>query len=220
MNDNLIYDVGMHKGYDAENYLKAGYKVIGIEASPDLAQCARERLADYESSGQLVICPVAIADHAGETTFYANKEHDDWGSTSETFVALTNAIGTTNIPVTVPCVTFQSILAKYGVPYYLKIDIEGSDLLCVEALKDFADRPQYVSIEIREESRKGLDLLRELGYRKFKIVDQAPFDGIASGPFGEELPGKWLRFMASRAFKKALKDQSTWYDLHCKRLNT
>ncbi len=35
--DDLIYDVGMHKGEDADYYLKKGFRVIGFEAIPELA---------------------------------------------------------------------------------------------------------------------------------------------------------------------------------------
>jgi len=33
--------------------------------------------------------------------------------------------------VDVPAVRFETILGECGVPYYLKIDVEGLDLLCV-----------------------------------------------------------------------------------------
>ena len=33
---DLIYDVGMHKGEDTEFYLRKGFRVIAIEADPDL----------------------------------------------------------------------------------------------------------------------------------------------------------------------------------------
>jgi hypothetical protein len=32
-------------------------------------------------------------------------------------------------------------------PYYLKIDIEGADLLCLKALEKFEEKPKYISIE-------------------------------------------------------------------------
>jgi hypothetical protein len=31
-------------------------------------------------------------------------------------------------PIDVECVTFDTILKKYGIPHYLKIDIEGASL--------------------------------------------------------------------------------------------
>jgi len=100
-------------------------------------------------------------------------------------------------------------------PYYLKIDIEGADLLCLKSLENFEEISKYVSIEAGlnsfEETFSELSLLWNLGYRKFKIVNQAMnyiikcsnpplevayvdynFDGTCSGPFGEEAPGTWM----------------------------
>ncbi len=100
-------------------------------------------------------------------------------------------------------------------PYYLKIDIEGTDLLAIEGLSDFADRPKYLSIESDKESfralRREISLMTSLGYNQFNIVNQPnvvrqrppaspkegryashQFEEGSSGLFGEELPGPWL----------------------------
>ena len=45
MNEKLIYDVGMHLGEDAEFYLSKGYKVIAIDADPNLIKLAKSRFA-------------------------------------------------------------------------------------------------------------------------------------------------------------------------------
>jgi FkbM family methyltransferase len=34
--------------------------------------------------------------------------------------------------IKVPTVRFESILAKYGVPHFCKIDIQGNELLCLQ----------------------------------------------------------------------------------------
>lgn len=59
------------------------------------------------------------------------------------------------------------LFTEYGIPYYAKVDIEGSDRLCLEALLGFADRPRYVSVESDKVSLRALeeefDLLEQLG---------------------------------------------------------
>lgn len=50
-----------------------------------------------------------------------------WGSTNQTGQAQ-RADGTSSCEITVEGTRFTEVLAKYGMPYYLKIDIEGSDL--------------------------------------------------------------------------------------------
>jgi Methyltransferase FkbM domain len=114
---------------------------------------------------------------------------------------------------------FETILEEYGVPYYLKVDIEGAELLCVRVLQQFLQRPKYVSIEIRHlhadrhYAYQDLCHLYLLGYQRFKILDQRfhgrirlpsparegayvayDFPGHTTGPFGEETPGRWLSF--------------------------
>ena len=65
-------------------------------------------------------------------------------------------------------------MIKYGIPYYLKIDIEGMDSVCLEALLDFSEKPDYISIESEKISFKKLKeeylLFKALGYYKFKAI--------------------------------------------------
>jgi hypothetical protein len=39
---NLIYDVGMHEGEDTQFYIARGFKVVSIEANPQLAARIRQ----------------------------------------------------------------------------------------------------------------------------------------------------------------------------------
>ncbi len=57
---DLIFDVGLHKGEDTEFYLKKGFRVVGIEASSELCEVASQRLSSYVTSGQLTILNAAI----------------------------------------------------------------------------------------------------------------------------------------------------------------
>jgi hypothetical protein len=49
--------------------------------------------------------------------------------------------------VTVEGLEFAGILKEFGIPHYLKVDIEGADLLCIHALKNFDSLPSYISLE-------------------------------------------------------------------------
>lgn len=215
MNKSLIIDVGMHTGRDTEFYLAKGFDVVAIEANPELVKRARSKFSDALLNKKLTLYDVAIADHDGEIDFYINQQHDDWGTTSLEFASRNERFGTNNTLSRVQCARFQNILRQHEVPYYLKIDIEGADMLCLEALMEFGEKPKYVSIEAGlnsfEETFSELSLFWVLGYREFKIVNQAlnstvrcqnppleglfveyQFDGTCSGPFGEEAPGRWM----------------------------
>jgi hypothetical protein len=61
------------------------------------------------------------------------------------------------------------LLEQYGVPSYLKIDIEGHDHYCVADLRS-DDLPAYVSLEMAQV--EVLFALRDLGYTGFKLITQ------------------------------------------------
>jgi FkbM family methyltransferase len=214
MQQDLIMDVGMHTGQDTEFYIAKGFRVAAVEANPDLANRAKTRFANYLADGRLRIYNVAIADHAGPVRFWVNDQKDDWGTINAGFAQRNAKSGTTAHEITVESVRFEDILDECGTPYYLKIDIEGSDLLCLNALRR-RELPKYLSFEAEVDSMdqvfNQLSVLWNLGYRQFKFVNQglnrrircpeparegqyvdARFDDFSSGLFGEELSGKWL----------------------------
>ena len=215
MGNSLIIDVGMHTGRDTDFYLKKGFDVVAIEANPKLVESARSKFKDALSNKNLVLYDVAIADHKGEIDFYSNDEKDDWSTISKDQAKRCESLGTHNTVMRIKCTTFEEILGQHKVPYYLKIDIEGVDLLCLEALKAADQKPRFISMEAAlgsgDEVFSEIALLWNLGYRQFKVVNQAlnrrircpnpplegvfvdyQFDGHSSGPFGDEAPGEWI----------------------------
>jgi FkbM family methyltransferase len=146
--EDLIMDVGMHVGNDTAFYLSKGFRVVAIEADPTLVCRARHAFTEPLSQGRLTIIEGAIAEKTGTTTFYANRYKDDWGSTDQAFARRNELLGAPGTQIKVAAVTFDQILNAYGTPYYLKIDIEGKDHLCLEALRHCGRRPRYISIEM------------------------------------------------------------------------
>ena len=216
MNSLLIYDVGAHLGEDTDFYLRKGFKVVAIEANPFLAERLRERFRLNLSGGSLSLVDAAIAETAGEVDFFVNESQSIWGTIRPEW-AERNALagGAPSKPVRVKAITFPEVLRQHGTPYYLKIDIEGADVLCLEALLKEPDRPKFISIESDKRSWRNLlyefELFEGLGYSRFKIVDQKKieqqklldptaeggdvehrFEPWSSGLFGNDLPGKWL----------------------------
>lgn len=213
MNRSLIFDIGCHNGDDANFYLRKGFRVVGVEANPELCAALRRRFANEIKDGSFILVERAIAEYTGDIEFFTFPEIDIWGSIRSEWAERNIKGGVHPLKIVVPSITFPSLIEKYGVPYYLKIDIEGADFLCVEGLSQFKERPIYLSIEIEHNSllKRELKLLKQLGYSSFKIVDQKsvpqqqlpypPLEGAyvdsrptlgATGVFGRELPGSWL----------------------------
>ena len=43
LKNNLIFDVGMHKGEDTDFYLNKGFYIVGFEADPELIVFCKNR---------------------------------------------------------------------------------------------------------------------------------------------------------------------------------
>ncbi len=224
MNKNLIYDVGMHSGKDTEFYLKKGFNVVAIEANPILVKNAEEKFKKQTDKGKLVIVNKAISDEEGKIEFFVNQKNDEWSTISQDYVARNDKVKAHSEKVEVECCTFDCMLSQHGMPYYLKVDIEGFDILCIKSLKKFKELPKYLSVESSgtnkfEETFELLSHLYVLGYRKFKLINQAEnykiklpepakegnyidhmFSGLDnSGAFGEETDGEWQDVQAIMA---------------------
>jgi len=72
----------------------------------------------------------------------------------------------------VACRPLASVLAEHGVPYYLKVDVEGHDFICLRGLAR-PDLPAHVSFETG--GAAAVRHLAGLGYRRFKLVSQTTF---------------------------------------------
>ena len=130
------------------------------------------------STGALQIAQLAIAESdGGELTFY--KRTDSGGEMSSIHKSTCQAVGGHTpecVEYTVPTATCKGLLAKYGVPLFLKVDIEGADELCIKSLRSLPGKnfPSYVSTE-----NPGLiESLEELGYKKFKVGRQILLSSI------------------------------------------
>jgi len=216
---NLIIDVGMHRGEDTEFYLAKGFDVVAIEANPALVAEAHNRFGVEIRQRRLRIISGAVAATVGPQSLAVAERNSIWTSLDTGMIRRREADGEVYRTVQVPGLRFAEVIAEVGIPHYLKIDIEGYDMLCVEALHQFAERPDFVSIESNvainnapwEKVFDELAQLWSLGYRGFKYIDQAAnptrrcpvparegtyvdatFNNDCSGLFGDETPGSWL----------------------------
>lgn len=224
MKNNLIMDIGMHKAYDTEFYLKKGFRVVAVEASAGLCEQVSTRLKEYLKNGCLTIVNKAIAPiDVKAVSFYINPRKDDWGSTHRITAEKGYDVA---VETVVETTTLHALFDTYGVPYYLKSDIEGADPLLVRQLLVDSRRPTFISIETY--SVADLNEIDLCGYDRYQVVNQwmhpfvilpnpalegntidASFNGETSGPFGRDLPQhRWLNIGECR------RRFSLWRELH------
>lgn len=231
---DLVIDLGMNNGDDTEYYLKKGCRVVAVEANPMLCSRAEDRFQSALISGKLRILNVAIWSGYEKKPFFINLNNDHWSSLDKGWAGRESSACT---EVLTDCVPLDYVFSQFGVPLYLKIDVEGADEVVIAQLKDQDRLPYYVSLEDCRFGYQYMSTLAGLGYEGFKLLDQSQVDQIhdqtidhrfkagSSGPFGEGLPGEWLAHHAmEEQYSREVRDRENnrmaprtrWWDIHCR----
>jgi FkbM family methyltransferase len=188
MHTDLIFDVGMHHGDDSAYYLSQGFRVVGIEANPALAKHCERRFASEIQAGRVAILNIGVGREQGKFPFWVHRVHDEWSS----FFRNPSWRDDDVEAITVDCIAFSEVLASYGTPHYLKVDIEGSDHYVVESLNPL-DLPSYVSFEGGPRAVHNLCRLAVLGYSSFKVIDQTTHNAPDLSYSNENRFRRWRR---------------------------
>ena len=132
---DLVFDVGANYGEKAQLFLDLGAQVVAIEP---LQECATELRARCGKAPGLTLVESALGPEPGEGTFYVRPSRSasgfvrDWGYQD------------VESEISVPIDTLDNLIARFGVPDFLKIDVEGFEL---EVLKGLSQPVRQVSFE-------------------------------------------------------------------------
>lgn len=173
---DLIFDVGVCNGDDSAYYLHKGYRVIGVEASPVQIPHLRRRFAEAIRAGRYELVPMGIAQSEGQAQFWVCDDHAEWSSFDQ---SIASRSGARHHPVSVQTCRFATLLERFGIPHYCKIDIEGNDDLCLEDMRPDS-KPDFISVEVIDPQRQ-IGLLGRLGYSRFKLISQRTFRQPGNG---------------------------------------
>lgn len=186
MVSRLAYDVGACDGRDTALYLSLGCRVVAIEADPHLAGKLLARFRSEITSGLLTVVNEGVAEQEGELAFYLCPDAPARNTFNRDNLVPTDRV----VEIQVHCRPFRSMLAQYGAPYFTKIDIEGSDHVCLSAFTEH-NAPKYLSFEAGGGTLRQLSLLNGLGYTRFAIVNQSNFEDIRIPKAGTIAHGAW-----------------------------
>lgn len=202
-----IFDFGVHEGDDSDFYLRKGFRVVALEANPDLYPGLARRFGDAIRAGRWLLVRKALASRSGSSIpFYVRADKNGFSSIE---IASAERDGIASRRVDVPTVTLGDLIGEFGLPYYLKCDIDGAEHIVLRQLVAELVKPPFVSFELGATT---IDDLVEAGYTRFQIVNQSylrlfrppspalegqytpqVFDGRMSGLFGKELdPRHWV----------------------------
>jgi FkbM family methyltransferase len=140
---SIVYDVGSHAGNDVAYYLRQGHNVVAIEANPLLTHLTRQRFSAQIDSGHLTLLNYAVSDIECNSEFWICDANLEWSSLNQ---QIASRYETHHHKINIPSVRLDKLFLNYGVPEYLKIDIEGTEDRCLAGITETA-MPMYISVE-------------------------------------------------------------------------
>lgn len=169
--NNIIFDVGANMGRKSFLFAKLAKKVIAFEPSQSLYHFLQKRFQDQ----RVTVLNCALGQEPSFLNFFIVPENQAYNSLSEKHIRTTatkrsivrtNTLNCTQVEVE----TLENVIKEYGVPKYIKIDVEGYEL---EVLKGLVTAVPVISFEANlpeflEESIKSLEYLDEISQGRYK----------------------------------------------------
>ncbi len=169
---DLVFDIGANVGENAELFASLGARVVAVEP---LAACA-EAIVARASQGQLDIRieQSAVGRQAGTLELAVCSRALDISSASPEWIEAMQRAGLARGPwderIVVPATTLDALIARHGLPSFIKLDVEGYE---DQVLGGLSRRVSALSLETHR-ATSGISLrclrrLRQLGFVQFAI---------------------------------------------------
>jgi FkbM family methyltransferase len=170
---DLVFDIGAHVGDRTSSFRRLGARVVAVEPQWLLASALRH----IHGRDPLVeiVCR-AVGDNAGKTVLHVNTNNPTVSTVSEAFVeGAGGAAGwedqSWDDDVEVEVVTLDGLIARYGLPSFVKIDTEGAEDRVLRGLSHAVPKLSFEFTTIaRDVAARCLERLSLLGDYRCNVV--------------------------------------------------
>ena len=173
---NTIFDIGANLGHKTDVFLRLGAKVVAVDPDPENASVLQQSFLKFRLFPKPVtIVGKAVSDRSAKATLYLDEPGSAKNTLSTKWVDTlrqdsdrfghTMTFGETR---EVSTTTLEDLISTYGLPFYIKIDVEGHEPEVLSGLK----RPiHWISFEVN------LPEFRNEGLRCIKILQAIAPEG-------------------------------------------
>lgn len=171
----LVFDIGANTGDYTEHFSRIADKVIAFEPNPNLLPKLQKRFVDTN----VVIDKRALSSTIGTQSFNI-CDAPTLSTFSEDWIHSSRFSTDQNWEISVPIytTTIDQIIIEYGIPDYIKIDVEGYEYEVLQGLTQCLP-DTIISFEWAEEDKhiqQSIEYLQQLGYTRFFYTDgDAPY---------------------------------------------
>lgn len=167
---NLVFDIGGYDGHKTVAFLHIADKVVCCEPDPTNFNVLKTRFRNKRA--RVFLENVALSADEGVGNMFLHHEASAFNTLNPKFKNVTESDNLQKwneqikfqkvIPVATT--TLDSLIRKYGHPYFIKIDVEGYEL---EVIKGLSQPVPFISIEcllpdFRDELKENIELILNL----------------------------------------------------------
>jgi FkbM family methyltransferase len=170
---DLVFDIGAHVGDRIAVFRRCGARVVAVEPQPALVKTLK---LIYGRDHAVAIEPVAVGRQAAMLDFRVNVDNPTVSTASDAFRHAANGAPgwegqAWTRTIRVPATTLDALFTRYGMPAFIKIDVEGSE---AEALAGLTRPSPALSFEFttiqRSVAAACIERCARLGYTRYNAM--------------------------------------------------
>lgn len=171
---DLVFDVGANIGTQTQEYLNHGAgRVIAFEPNPEIQKVLHEK---FDSDPRVTIEHRGLWEKPGMLRFHVSTSNPPTSTFIDSVPIYYDSFHSPDYiqwdkDIEVPVFTLDEAFSLYGIPHWMKIDVESSEQY---VLRGMHTQVPFLSIEFYPKPLSTflapLDILKMLGYKDFNYI--------------------------------------------------
>ncbi len=164
---DLFFDIGAHLGEKSKKILDKNLRIVMLEPLP---QCIKQLKKNFKNNKNVEILEKAVGKTVGNMTLEVNSKMPTISTMAKHWKNGRFSNQKWDQIISVEVTTLDYLIKIYGLPSYIKIDVEGFEH---DVLLGLSQKAGIISFEFTSEfldqSIKCLNHLKKIGYNEFNF---------------------------------------------------
>jgi FkbM family methyltransferase len=200
---DLVFDIGAHVGDRTRAFRRLGCRVLAVEPQPLLARLLRLL---YARSRHTVVVNAAVSDSTASVKLNVNSKNPAVSTASAEFIraAQAGAPGWNgqewDRELEVAATTLDALIARYGRPAFMKIDVEGYEDRVLAGLSVALPAFSFeFTTHQKDVGLRALQRIGNLGHYRFNACLGESWVEVFDAPQSEHDIAAWLARLPAEA---------------------